>query len=130
MDRCTIEKAAMDYAGTNVWWPGETSYECDCLAMTKSFADAFTAGAEWQAKQSPWIKVSERLPEEDGYYLITDGMNLAVAYFFKDWGKFAKYREYPHPLYDDGVVKLYMSIPPISFDWITGLDKYEPNKED
>lgn len=26
----------------------------------------------------------------------------------------AKYHKYPHPFYDDGVVKLYMPIPPIS----------------
>ena len=26
--------------------------------------DVFKSGAEWQAKQSPWISVEERLPEE------------------------------------------------------------------
>ncbi len=26
--------------------------------------NAFEAGAEWQAKQSPWISVKEQLPEE------------------------------------------------------------------
>lgn len=26
--------------------------------------NAFKAGAEWQSKQSPWISVKERLPEE------------------------------------------------------------------
>lgn len=27
--------------------------------------NAFKAGAEWQAKQFPWISVKERLPEEN-----------------------------------------------------------------
>lgn len=28
------------------------------------------AGAEWQSKQSPWINVNERLPEEFEYVLV------------------------------------------------------------
>ena len=74
----------------------------------------FISGAEWQSKQSPWIKVSDGLPDVDDYYLVTDGESISMAYFFKGWGKFAKYHKYPHPFYDDGVVKLYMPIPPIS----------------
>lgn len=66
------------------------------------------------SKQSPWIKVSDGLPDVDDYYLVTDGESISMAYFFKGWGKFAKYHKYPHPFYDDGVVKLYMPIPPIS----------------
>lgn len=31
---------------------------------------AFVAGAEWQAKQSPWISVEERLPEENENIII------------------------------------------------------------
>lgn len=81
-----------------------------------SFCAAFRAGVEWKANQSPWISVKERLSETDGYFLVTDGEIFAVAYFFKCWDKFAKYKEYPHPLYDDGVVKLYMPIP--TFDEI------------
>lgn len=76
-----IEKAAMDYAETNVWWPGETSYECDCLAMTKSFADAFTAGAEWQRKRSPWININERLPKNKDKILVLSRMNTSGNYF-------------------------------------------------
>lgn len=72
-------------------------------------------------RKSPWISVKEQLPETDGYFLVTDGEIFAVAYFFKCWGKFAKYKEYPHPLYDDGVVKLYMPIH--SFDDILEVNK-------
>ena len=78
--------------------------------------NAFEAGDEWQSKQSPWISVEERLPEKNGYYLVTDGNNIAMAYFFKCWDKFAKYESYPHPFYKDDAIKLYMPIP--SFDEI------------
>lgn len=32
--------------------------------------NAFESGAEWQAKQSPWISVEERLPEPDKEVLL------------------------------------------------------------
>ena len=32
--------------------------------------NAFKAGAEWQAKQSPWISVKERLPENQDIVLV------------------------------------------------------------
>jgi hypothetical protein len=43
---------------------------------------AFKAGAEWQAKQSPWISVKERLPEEGEHVLIRlkDGIVRLVCY--------------------------------------------------
>ncbi len=35
--------------------------------------DAFVAGAEWQAKQSPWISVEDRLPDHnDNLYITLD----------------------------------------------------------
>lgn len=34
------------------------------------YLDGFKDGAEWQAKQSPWISVKERLPEEGKPVLI------------------------------------------------------------
>lgn len=82
---------------------------------------AFKAGAGWQANQSPWISVEKRLPEKDGYYLVTDGENVGAVYFFKEWNKFAVYEKYPYPFYKDGVIKLYMPIP--SFDQILEANK-------
>lgn len=32
------------------------------------YLDGFKDGAEWQAKQSPWISVKERLPEKESLY--------------------------------------------------------------
>lgn len=75
---------------------------------------AFIKGAEWQSKQSPWISVEERLPEESGYYFITDGAVVEKVYFFKKWNKFASTRDYPHLFYDEGEIKAWLHIP--SFD--------------
>ncbi len=72
---------------------------------------AFIKGAEWQAKQSPWISVKERLPEEDGYYIVTDGDVVKKVYFFKRWNKFALTKKYPHLFYDEGVIKAYIPVP-------------------
>lgn len=76
----------------------------------------FVQGAEWQSKQSPWISVNERLPEESGYYFVTDGAVVEKVYFFKKWNKFAEIEEYPHLFYDEGVIKAWLPIP--SFDEI------------
>lgn len=110
----TVEEAAREYMKT---LPVRAAIKCgDIEDLESHIKVAFKSGAEWQSNQSPWISVKEQLPETDGYFLVTDGEIVAVAYFFECWGKFAKYKEYPHPLYDDGVVKLYMPIP--SFDEI------------
>ena len=74
----------------------------------------FVQGAEWQSKQSPWISVKERLPEESGYYFITDGAVVEKVYFFKKWNKFTSTRDYPHLFYDEGEIKAWLHIP--SFD--------------
>lgn len=86
------------------------------LYNADAMLNMFRRGAEWHAKQSPWISVEERLPEEDGYYFVTDGCVAGKAYFFKKWNKFAEINEYPHLFYDEGVIKAYMPIP--SFDEI------------
>ena len=106
----TVEEAAMQELMSSyaIVVKGEFAYQ------QQAMLNMFRKGVEWQAKQSPWIKVSDGLPDVDDYYLVTDGESISMAYFFKGWGKFAKYHKYPHPFYDDGVVKLYMPIPPIS----------------
>lgn len=54
----TVEEVAREAA--------EDCYEChydDSLEM-RLVKEAFRQGAEWKSKQSPWISVKERLPEE------------------------------------------------------------------
>lgn len=46
------------------------------------YLDGFKDGAEWQSKQSPWISVKERLPEEGQLVLIRlkDGVIRLACY--------------------------------------------------
>lgn len=48
-----LEKAAASICGVHPDW---SKLEC--------FRIGFKEGAEWQAKQSPWISVEDRLPED------------------------------------------------------------------
>lgn len=105
----TVEEAAREY------------YERYKIHLAKDIfrpriIDVFKSGAEWQSKQSPWISVKERLPEEDGYYFVTDGDVVEKVYFFKKWNKFTSTRDYPHLFYNEGVIKAWFPIP--SFDEI------------
>lgn len=93
----------------------------DGYYSSKNVKCPFILGAEWQSKQSPWISVKERLPEEDGYYFVTNGDIVEKVYFFERWNKFASTRDYPHLFYDEGVIKAWLHIP--SFDDILEANK-------
>lgn len=41
-----------------------TAFDC-CECGADEFKEGFIYGAEWQSKQSPWISVNERLPENE-----------------------------------------------------------------
>lgn len=80
---------------------------------------AFIAGAEWQSKQSPWISVKERLPEEgQRVVFILEWRGIHRGYFA---GLYKKRKwETEERVYDTisfhGIVIYYMPIP--SFDEI------------
>lgn len=59
-----IEKESINYSKENSWYPGETSYESDIIAMEDSFANAFKAGAKWRIN-SVWNDASEA-PQHSG----------------------------------------------------------------
>lgn len=118
-----VEKAANDYLNRILESTDfeinfeEDNYDSGARDATLDVTErAFVSGAEWQAKQSHWISVKELLPEEDGYYFVTDGDVVEKVYFFKRWNKFASTRDYPHLFYDEGVIKAWLPIP--SFDEI------------
>lgn len=94
----TVEDAAKEAA--------EDCYECqyDNSLEMRLVKEAFRQGAEWQSKQSPWISVKERLPENNkivlcrmvsngaivsGYIVVSSGRSPYVAtdggFEFEDW---------------------------------------------
>lgn len=70
--------------------------------------DAFVAGAAWQAKQSPWINVEERLPEKDGLRVWVKSSLLNYQPLVYSKGKF--YARLSDGAYDGGVTH-WMPIP-------------------
>jgi len=69
----TVEEAARDHQTHFEICDAEGTINGFINGMHKQSYESFKAGAQWQSKQSPWISVEERLPEESGYYFITDG---------------------------------------------------------
>ena len=71
----TLEEAAKQGAeGYNI--VGQTIYK-----------SGFRDGAEWHAKQSPWISVEERLPEIDTMVLTKGAYGFLICYLsnFGEW---------------------------------------------
>ncbi len=66
----TVEEAAKEYVELIVK-PQEMylSFE-GVYSLKEDLFNSFSAGAEWQSKQSSWISVKERLPEEGQRILV------------------------------------------------------------
>lgn len=73
----TVEEAAKEAA--------EDYYECnyDDRYEMRLVKEAFRQGAEWQSKQSPWISVKEKLPEEEQKVFVLT-MCYGVPYIQKE----------------------------------------------
>lgn len=65
----TLEEAARKYADENSWIPEEL-HDSEIPDYIEHFAKHFIAGAEWYAKQSPWISIEERLPDKGQRVLV------------------------------------------------------------
>ncbi|WP_349966235.1 DUF551 domain-containing protein [Phocaeicola massiliensis] len=92
----TVEEAAKDAIHTYYKCNGEypcgerdycehcnghnTAFDC-CECGADEFKEGFIAGAEWQSKQSPWINVKERLPENEDRVLVLCKMKRFNSYF-------------------------------------------------
>lgn len=98
MKKEDIEKAAGKYAEENSWYPGETSYESDIIAIEESFADAFKAGVKWRIN-SVWHDVDNELPEYNRHVVNEDWFDFTAKdekdlkrimnqYPFKRWAYF------------------------------------------
>jgi hypothetical protein len=76
----TLEEAVREGAeGYNI--VGQTIYK-----------SGFRAGAEWHAKQSPWISMKERLPEDTNEKLVmlVDG-TIRIAHYDEDYNEDMEY---------------------------------------
>ena len=91
--------------------------EGELVYQRQAMLNMFKKGAEWQAKQSPWISVEERLPENTGWVFVAGGCYKDRVLFYCG-GKF--YTGKDLTTYDGGVL-FWMPIP--SFDQILEANK-------
>lgn len=78
--------------------------------------NAFKAGAEWQAKQSPWVSIKERLPKENEMVLCRMVSNGAIVsgYIVVEAGKpprVATSGDFEFEDYGDYECDMWMPIP-------------------
>lgn len=105
----TIEEAVNEIGGVHPDWDKITCFRI-----------GFKEGARWQAKQSPWISVEERLPEQNelvlcrmvsngaivsGYIFVEDKKTPRVAtqgsFEFEDWNDYECDMWMPIPSFDE-----------------------------
>lgn len=82
--RQTIEDAAKDYAIRKTSFRKNVLKEVDAddyVLREDDCREDFKAGVEWQAKQSPWININDRLPENKDEVLVLSRMNISGKYF-------------------------------------------------
>lgn len=91
----TIEEAEKEYCDKN--------YPYSDLNIRLMVENAFEAGADWQAKQSPWISVEKRLPEVGELVLCRMGRPRVVTlpdFEFEDYGDYVCDMWTPIPSFD------------------------------
>jgi len=111
----TLEEAAKEYANENCWIPEEL-HDSEIPDYMEHFAKHFIAGAEWHAKQSPWIIVKESVPKE-GEKVFTLTQREGVFYINQETFFRSKYLDNCGKwIHGNSRVIAYMPIP--SFDEI------------
>lgn len=82
----TVEEAAVDFADYELKNLDKLPFVVSAKAdYDNGLTKGFKSGAEWQSKQSPWISVKERLPEENKEYLVVlDNRVVYVAQYNKN----------------------------------------------
>ena len=111
----TLEEAAQSMAYNKMPdWGG-------LPALAKKY---FIKGAEWQAKQSPWISVEERLPEPDKEVLLYDKNSIwhyVIGWLRRDKGYNKGMWALSNGWVEDKDITHWMPIP--SFDEILEANK-------
>lgn len=112
----TLEEAAKEYASCEVIDGGLNGL----YGIDASKYEPFIAGAEWQAKQSPWISVEEVLPPV-GLDVIHTDINTVKRYY----GQVNKVGTLVLGWTPHGEVTAthYMLIPQLTFDEILEANK-------
>lgn len=66
--------------------------EGELVYQRQAMLNMFKKGAEWQSKQSPWISVKERLPEDTNEKLVAlvDG-TIRIAHYDEDYNEDMEY---------------------------------------
>ena len=102
----TLEEAARKYAD-------ERYDPADRGILYRETQDDFIAGAEWHAKQSPWISIDDSFPEDNALVLCSSQIYGKVVL---RWNKLAKEWLYPeenHIYCDWDKVDCWMYIPEV-----------------
>ena len=79
MNREELINAALEHQSEFETCDGEGTLVGFANGMHKQSYESFIAGAEWQAKQSPWISVKERLPEKNTVVLTRGAYGFLIC---------------------------------------------------
>ena len=75
----TVEEAAREHQTHFEICDAEGTISGFINGMYKQSYESFISGAEWQSKQSPWISVKERLPENNTVVLTRGAYGFLIC---------------------------------------------------
>lgn len=75
----TVEEAAREHQTHFEICDAEGTISGFINGMYKQSYESFISGAEWQSKQSPWINVKERLPENNTVVLTRGAYGFLIC---------------------------------------------------
>lgn len=123
----TVEEAAMNFANYESNNLDKLPFKVKTLVdYDNGLTRGFKAGADWQAKQSPWISVEERLPEDSKLVLCRMVSNGAIVSGFiiptpSGQPRVVTLPDFEFEDYGNYVCDMWMPIP--SFDQILEANK-------